>query len=233
MNDWESYWKNVEETGPNGQVFWDKPDAQDSLDDLHRILKYLRPDLPLIDMGCGNGVRTRFLAQHFKKVLGLDISSSAIQLARMVSENQGFSETNIEFRVFDALDTENARNLYSEIGDTNIYTRGVLFAIKRRDRPIFIESLKILLGKKGILYQIEIPSSSILYLRTLPDHVITQIPKITRRIGFNFEEREKYYPDEEWIVLDQGQNIILNTLRFSQGKEDAMPANYMILRRRL
>ncbi|KAM6070644.1 putative methyltransferase isoform 1-T2 [Chlamydotis macqueenii] len=51
------------------------------------ILGYLReknatsPEL-VVDVGCGSGQGTRFLAEHFKKVVGTDISEAQIQEAR-------------------------------------------------------------------------------------------------------------------------------------------------------
>ncbi|KAM9380629.1 putative methyltransferase [Phaethornis superciliosus] len=51
------------------------------------ILTYLKekranpPEL-VVDVGCGSGQGTRFLAEHFKKVVGTDISEAQIQEAR-------------------------------------------------------------------------------------------------------------------------------------------------------
>jgi hypothetical protein len=123
--------------------------------------------------------------------------------------------------------------MHAEVGDANIYMRGVLFAVKKRDRAAFIESLEILLGEKGTLYQLEIPSSSIHYLRGLPEDIYSQIPKITKRIGFNFEELHLFYPEDSWTIIDQGQNIAMSTLWFSTGTESEMPANYLIMRRNI
>ncbi|XP_010124842.1 PREDICTED: putative methyltransferase DDB_G0268948, partial [Chlamydotis macqueenii] len=39
------------------------------------------PEL-VVDVGCGSGQGTRFLAEHFKKVVGTDISEAQIQEAR-------------------------------------------------------------------------------------------------------------------------------------------------------
>lgn len=35
-----------------------------------------------MDIGCSNGRQTRFFAQHFSKVIGVDVSEAAIALAR-------------------------------------------------------------------------------------------------------------------------------------------------------
>jgi cyclopropane fatty-acyl-phospholipid synthase-like methyltransferase len=82
VNEWENYWQNVKEGGQDGRVFWDTAVQQATLEDLARFENHIDRELPLLDLGCGNGGRTRFMAQHFKKVFGLDVSSSAIQLAK-------------------------------------------------------------------------------------------------------------------------------------------------------
>jgi 2-polyprenyl-3-methyl-5-hydroxy-6-metoxy-1,4-benzoquinol methylase len=229
MNDWENYWKDIHETGTNGQVFWDSIAERASLEDLGRFKDHLDSELPLLDLGCGNGRQTRFLAQYFKKVIGVDVSPSAIHLAKQ----ETIEESNIEYRVFDAVDTKSAQALHDEFGDLNIYMRGVLHMIKRGDRSKFVDSLAILLGERGVLYQIELPSKAILYLRTLPQEVFSRIPKITRRIGFNLEERESYYPKEKWTIVDQGQQVTINTSVLSNGETGAVPANYLILKRKM
>lgn len=229
MNDWETYWKEIDKTGVNGQVFWDTDAEYASMEDLNRFRNYMDLDLPILDLGCGNGRQTRFLAKHFKRAIGVDVSPSAIQLA--ISETT--MEKNVVYRVFDAVDTESAQALHDEFGDINIYMRGVLHMIKRHDRANFITSLKTLLGESGTLYQIELASESILHLRALPEEVFARIPKVTRRVGFNYKEREMFYPDSEWIVLDQGDGVSIRSIPLADGKEDAMPANFLILRQRI
>jgi SAM-dependent methyltransferase len=229
MNDWETYWKSINKTGIDGEVFWDTDAEFASLEDFSRFQSYMNLDLPILDLGCGNGRQTRFLANHFKLAIGVDVSPSAIQLALSETEDN----TNVVFRVLNAVDMDLAEALHDEFGDMNIYMRGVLHMIKREDRANFISSLLTLVGEKGTLYQIELASESILHLRALPQDVFAQIPKVARRVGFNFEEREKFYPDTDWKVLAQGDGVAIRSIPLADGKEDAMPANYLILRRRV
>jgi SAM-dependent methyltransferase len=228
MSSWEGYWNEIRESGMDSQVFWDSVPERAAQEDLQRFINYFDPDLPLMDLGCGNGRQSRFLAAYFLKVIGVDIAPSAIQLAI----NATPAGSNIEYRVCDAVDEAAARALHEEFGDMNIYMRGVLHMIKRRYRAIFIENLGTILGNRGTLYQIELPSEAILYLRKLPETLFASIPKITRRIGFNLEERQVYYPDEKWIVLSQGQPVFIHTVPLFDGNEGAVPANYLIARRR-
>ena len=228
MNDWESYWQSIQRTGEGGEVFWDSSAEFASREDMDRFRPYFDPDLPLVDLGCGNGRQTRFLAAHYATVIGVDVAEAAIRLARAET---GPSERVI-FRVFDAVDPGAAPDLHAEFGDMNIYMRGVLHMIKWKDRPQFIESLRTLLGERGTLYQVELTSDSILKLRSLPQGVFAQIPKVTRRVGFNPEDRERFYPADRWTVLDQGDDVAISSVALPDGSEGAMPGTYMILRPR-
>jgi SAM-dependent methyltransferase len=228
MKDWESYWKAILKTGQGGQVFWDVEAEYASLEDLDRFQNYLDSKLPLLDLGCGNGRQSRFLAQHFAKVIGVDISVSAIELAK----SETTKGMNIEYRVFNGVDTQNAIGLHREFGDMNVYMRGVFHMIRWCDRPNFVESLGILLGIRGVLYQIELSSESILRFRTLPEEVFAQIPRLRRRVGFNLVERTKFYPDDQWVVLDESAEVVVRSIPLPDGRIESIPANYLILQRK-
>ncbi len=229
MKDWESYWNTIAENELENRIFWNCGPERAASQDLLRFKSHMNADLPLLDLGCGSGKQTRFLAQHFKKVIGVDISPSAIQLAKLETPEK----SKIEYRVLNAVNVEEAKALHHEFGEVNIYMRGVLHMIKRADRQKFITSLEILLGEKGILYQIELPTKAMYHLRSLPEDISSFIPRIVRRVGFNLEDRERYYPKDRWTIIEEGQNVTMNTIPLADGKEGALPANYLILKRKI
>lgn len=229
MKDWESYWQTINENSAGFKIFWDSMPENASMEDLARFQSYMEPDLPLLDMGCGNGRQTRFLARFFDRVIGVDISQAAVELAR---KETGEVE-NIEYRVLNAVNIEEAEALHAEFGDFNIYMRGVLHLIKMRDRKNFISSLEVLLGEKGVLYQIELPTKAFYHLRKVPEEVSVMIPRLVRRIGFNLEEKEFYFPQTCWEVIAEGEDVTINTMAFSDDSDGALPANYLILKRKL
>ncbi len=228
MSDWESYWKQISATGDDGQVFWDSDNENPIRLDLERFRPFFDPRLPLLDLGCGNGRQARFFARHFDRVIGVDISESAVALA----QRETGPESGVIFRVLNALDSEAVQALQAEFGDMNVYMRGVLHQIKRKDRFRVVKNLAILLGGRGTLYQIELTGQSILKFRLLPENVFAKIPKITRRIGFEMEDRAIFYPDEGWIVLDQSDSADIRTIPLQGRKGSVMPATYFVLRRR-
>jgi SAM-dependent methyltransferase len=227
MNDWETYWEGIKKTGDEGQVFWDDASESASAEDLHRFINYMDPALPLLDLGCGNGRKARFFARHFRKVIGADVSLSAIRLAEL----ETIDERNVEYRVFDALDATNAIALHQEFGDLNIYMRGVLHVIERPDRGKFVSNLEILLGGKGVLYQVEASPKFMLEVLSMPVEVVMSLPKVWH-VGFKIEERARVYPDDRWIVIDEGRDIAISTIPLADGNKATMPGNYLLLRKR-
>lgn len=228
MGNWEQYWQGVEQTGEGSQVFWDSEAEDAALEELARFSRYMAPELPILDLGCGNGRHSRFLAKHFERVIGADISPSVIARARAETT----VEENVEYRVFDAADTEMAQRLHDELGDMNVYVRGVLHMIGRRERPLFVQSLEILLGERGTLYEIELPLEAVAYYQALPEEARAMVPQVARRVGFSLKDRARFFPDERWLVLDQSGDVAIRSIRLADGQEALVPANYFILRRR-
>lgn len=233
---WNNYWKTIEKTGRGGQVLWDNEPERASAVDIERFRPHFDLRLPVLDFGCGNGRQTRFLAKQFDRVIGTDVSPRAIDLARGETAAAGM---NIDYRVLDALRPEQARAFHAEFGDVNIYMRTVLHVIQRKDRQVFAESLAVLLGERGTLYQIELALCALDYFRTLPgnspsglpSHVHNVIKTGATSVGFEPKERPLVYPDEHWQVIAEGPDTI-KTVPLYHGDEGHVPASYLILRTR-
>lgn len=233
---WQNYWSSIETTGPEGQVLWDNAAELAAAGDLRRFQDHMSPDLPILDLGCGNGRQSRFLAHHFKKVIGVDVSSAAVELAR----RETVEETNVDYRVLDGTKPEHAEAIHREYGDVNIYMRAVLHVIRKADRPNFIRSLETLLGERGVLYQIELSDDALAYFRKLPSDTKFGIPSLVwnvirhgpSSVGFGLEERKKYFPDSRWEVLAQGDDVTITTRKLTHGEEGKVPANFLVMRPR-
>jgi SAM-dependent methyltransferase len=234
---WENYWRTIEKTGNDGEVLWDSEPERASAEDLRRFQGHMDPSLPLVDLGCGNGRQARFLSRHFPRVIATDVSTSALAKAR---QETGPEHKNLEFRQLDALQPGQAQALHDELGDVNIYMRGVLHVTQQRDRPRFVRSLATLLGERGTLYQIELSVRALDYFRTLPgdspsglpQHVHNVLRTGAASVGFDVQDRPRVYPDAEWQVLAHGEDVTIKTVTLSHGEEGRVPANYLVLRRR-
>src|SRR5436305_2604878 len=234
---WENYWGSIGKTGRGGQVLWDNEPERASVEDLKRFRPLILDNtLPLLDFGCGNGRQTRYLATQFDRVIGTDVSPSAVAKAREETP----AELKIEYRVLNGLKAEDAHAFHDEFGDVNIYMRTVLHVLQDEDKPKFAESLAVLLGERGTLYQIELSLCALDYFRTLPGNRPSGLPShvhnVTKTraaaVGFDPVQRPRVYPDSKWEVVDHGANVTINTVPLYHGDEGRVPANYFILRPR-
>jgi SAM-dependent methyltransferase len=233
---WDNFWGSIERTGAGGDVLWDIVPERAVAEDFARMREYMVPSLPLIDVGCGNGRQTRFLAQQGGRVIGVDVSANAVSLAS--SESRDIN--NVGFRVLDVTKPDQAAALHTEIGDVNIYIRGVVHAIQKQDRPAVERSLATLLGEKGTLYQIELSTEALTYFRTLPGDSPSGLPRLLHRVvrfgirpvGFNLIDRASLFPDSRWSLLASGEDITINTVTLSHGEEGHVPASFVIVRPR-
>src|SRR6516162_3011788 len=95
---WDRFWGSIRRTGADGEVLWDAASKEELDGVLARVLPRMDHDLPVVDLGCGNGRFSRLLAPHFPKVLGVDVSPHAIERAK--AESRGIE--NVSYRVLDA-----------------------------------------------------------------------------------------------------------------------------------
>ncbi len=141
---WEGFWREA----PDGQgaVFWDAAPAQTV--GLHLALfepKLRDPGLQMVDLGCGNGTQTRFLANRFTHVVGADLSAAAVDHAR-----QADPAGQATYRVLDATDKTDVEALHAELGDANVYMRGVLHQADPDDRQPLVDGVATLVGSAAM-----------------------------------------------------------------------------------
>ncbi|MFE4669785.1 class I SAM-dependent methyltransferase [Streptomyces sp. NPDC056716] len=151
---WEGFWREAPD-GP-GAVFWDAEPVLTS--GMHLALfepRIVDPGLPLVDLGCGNGTQTRFLAERFPRVLGVDLSAAALEHAR-AADPAGQAG----YRVLDAAEPTEARALHAELGDANVYMRGVLHQADPGDRQTLVDSIATLVGTRGRAFVVELAEAA-------------------------------------------------------------------------
>ncbi len=233
---WEKFWKTVDKTGQDGHVVWDARVEIAAAEDLPRFQPYMDRTVPILDLGCGNGRQSRYLAKYFDKVIGADIAPSAIELARQETKE----EKNVVYRVLDATHPEQAEAFHAEFGDMNVYVRTVMHVIQKVDRPRFVESLRVLAGERGVVYQIELTSKALGALRSLPVKGRFGLPPLVERVvehgavpvGFDGRERAELFPDAGWELLREEPDVPVKTIPMVHGKEATLPGTYLIVRNR-
>ena len=231
LESWENYWSSL--SGVPGEIFWDADPAHAAQQDLELFQGYADPQLPLIDLGCGNGTQTRFLADHFSRVMGTEISPAAVEIARAKH-----AASNISFRVLDVLCPEDAQALHEDIGDANLYMRTVLHQLAPADHATAIRSIERLLGAKGILYLIELSSAAEPYFAQLmkqygPPPGLARVFQHGITPGMlNENDLEVLFPPDRFTVRNTGPSQIHTVHTLPTGEVVKVPAFYAVLQRR-
>ena len=142
---------------------------------------FLRPILPrtgnILDVGCGHGQMTRWMAREAPgaAVLGIDLSCQKIDVARVDAQREGLS--NVMFSTGDIFELPGSG--MSHCGFELIYCRFVLLHIQDRFRAI--TALLECLSPDGILV-IEEPSLASLYSAP-PVKAFEEANALIRRLG--------------------------------------------------
>lgn len=100
-----------------------------------------------LDVGCGTGNYTIYLASKGFDAVGVDISSLAIRKARVKTAKRN---VNCQFYVADFLNTENLRNVVGTSFDL-VMDYGCFHSVSKQDRGPYLRSLKSL-THRGNLY---------------------------------------------------------------------------------
>ncbi|SFK64099.1 class I SAM-dependent methyltransferase [Streptomyces pini] len=117
--------------------------------------KHFAPDLPLVDADCGNGAQTVFLTGRFHPCVGIDRSAAVLERARTAVGEGAGGRSAPDFRQLDAADPAAMRRLHDELGDANVYLRGVLRRSGPAGRARVAESVAALVGERGRAFVVE------------------------------------------------------------------------------
>jgi SAM-dependent methyltransferase len=233
---WEQYWASVQWTGPHGDVLWDSDSPPEAKRYLDQLLQHSDTSLPIVDVGCGNGRFTRILAHVFPLALGVDLAPSAV--ARAAEESQGIS--NVSFRSLDMTAPAAGLRLADELGDANVFVRGVFHVLDRAERLAMASNLRDLLGARGtlLLAETDFPGSSLDYLEYL-GATPTWLPKplkkaigagIPRPSHFGNAELAECFPPNQWQPLLTQATAILTVSMRGLDEPETLPGWLAILR---
>jgi SAM-dependent methyltransferase len=196
---------------------------------LSKFQPFFAADMPLLDIGCGNGSQTIFLSGHYRRVIGLDFSPSAIENA--VAHGSAVAE----FRQFDLLDEVSVTALHRELGDCNIYIRTVLHNIAREQRQAAIANLAKLLGANGHLFAVELSPEAV---TVLGDALAEgEAPKIHRVLEYGIVAEESDAEEMEHQLRTAGlgilatDNCMVQSSHFkADGSALAVPGHFWVAR---
>ena len=226
----QRFWKSLD--GTPGEVLWEA-DACDLETDLKRFDAAFGRRLPVVDLGCGDGRQTRFLARRFPSVIGVDYAAAAIERATAAA-----NPANVSYRVLDARDLEAATALHGEIGDANVYIRGVLHRHPPEVRRLVVQTTARLLGRAGALFVKELSSGAPSYFRSIIDRYgpppgLTRVMRLSGPPGHMSEsDLLGLFPPERFDVIRTGASRIDTVNTLPTGRRIAIPAIYALVRPR-
>src|SRR4029077_8719820 len=121
--------------------------------------------LPVVDVGCGNGGFARRLAPYFPMTIGVDLSESAIALAR--SESAG--TPGVEFFAVDATIPGATAALAGQYAPMNVFVRGGFHILSPSARVEMAKNLLPLVGTTGRVFfsETNFRGTSLEYLESL------------------------------------------------------------------
>jgi SAM-dependent methyltransferase len=224
---WEHWWAKA--TGAPGEIVW-AADESDLAADIKVIGHGFGSNLPVIDLGCGDGRQTRFLARHFETVVGVDCSPTAV--ARAVASD---NPANVSFRVLDATAPYEAEALHREFGDVNVYVRGVIQALPVTVRRDAAASVATMLGRTGTLFAKELPPEASQYFNAVVQRhgLWPELARLMRLVPpgqITEAELVSLFSPDRFRVIATGAGHIETINHLPDGERIRVPAIYLLSR---
>ncbi|MFJ8916303.1 class I SAM-dependent methyltransferase [Amycolatopsis sp. NPDC102389] len=232
LKKWDRYWREL--PPGEGVAVWDTPAASNVGTHMSWMEPYFEKSLPVLDIGCGNGTQTAHLTGKYERVLGLEISESAVEAASETHRHPG-----LEFRQFDILSDPATATLHDELGDCNIYVRTLLHVFPKDEQLAAAANLARLLGSTGHILILEMPHSAGPVFEAGLNQSEDSLPKVRRNIsydviGANLADGEiAEILDKAGIeTVEHGTTLMPSTDRLSDGTALEIPLEYVLGRNR-
>lgn len=230
---WERFWEGIAEGTLPEDILWEGDHTSESVEHVARAAEHLDRALPVVDVGCGSGWLAAALAAQFPRVLGIDASASAIELAAQQRGAPG----RVDFLAADATDPATSVRLHDELEDANAVVRGVLHVLSPSRQRALAASLRTLVGSRGRVYLVEtnVAGGGLGYLRALgasgesiPAPLAQAIRTLPQPGHFGEPERARAFPEEQWRLEADGSTALALALPVDGGHL-RVPAYWAVL----
>lgn len=226
---WEGYWSSTSDAP--GEAIWDSDPSLNSVPHSELLLPYADTSLPVVDLGCGNGTQTRYLATRFTRAIGVDLAQAAIGHARR-ADSVGIAE----FEQLNLVDGEAVQALRERIGDTNVYMRAVIHQSEPEARPAVAAAVATLLGARGRAFVAELTPASKTVLQQAaqgpggpPEKLRRVFEHGLRPAGATDEEVPELLRAAGLTTLATGDTALAQTEHLPDGTRIDLPARWFVL----
>lgn len=226
---WEGFWRETSDTP--GEAIWDSDPSLGSVPHTELLLPHADASLPVVDLGCGSGTQTRYLATRFARAVGVDLSHAAVDHARRADTAKA-----AEYEQLNLVDADAVDALGERLGDTNVYMRAVLHQSEPQDRAAVAGAVARLVGTRGRAFVVELTSAA---KAVFQQAVEAGTPAKLQRV-FDHDLRPAGATDEEipallraagLTVLDTGDTVLPQTEHLPDGTRIDLPARWFVLAR--
>ncbi|MFF8403376.1 class I SAM-dependent methyltransferase [Streptomyces sp. NPDC014846] len=228
-NAWESYWSETSEG--RGEAIWDADPSLSAEPHSALLLPHADPARTIVDLGCGNGTQTRYLATRFARAVGVDLSHAAVEHARR-AESAG----TVEFQQLDLTDTGAVRALHDRLGDSNVYMRAVIHQSEPAARPAVAAAVAEIIGAEGRAFVVELTSGSRDVLRRAASDPGGPGPKLQRVFHHGLKpadaddaEIPRLLTEAGLKILAEGETALPQTENLADGTRIDLPAHWFVL----
>lgn len=233
---WDDFWRGVSRGSLAEPIIWDAPgtDSSEIRHHLQSMADLMDTSRPVVDLGCGHGAMSRQLTEIFPAVLGVDISPEAVAAAQSAHA----AVPGLAFRSLDATDPAAAAGLARDLGDVNVFVRGVFHVLSRRRQARLAESVAALLGITGRVYLVEtnVSGGALNYLRGLgatgshiPGPLRQAISALPKPGHFGARQRSRAFPARHWTLIAEGTAALETVPMAAGGPPGSIPAYWAVL----
>ncbi|WP_129305736.1 class I SAM-dependent methyltransferase [Streptomyces sp. L2] len=228
-NAWESYWSETSDAP--GEAIWDADPSLTSQPHSELFLPYADTSRTIVDLGCGNGTQTRYLATRFAKAVGVDLTHAAVEHARRAANGTG-----VEFQQLDLTDIDAVRALHTRLGDSHVYMRAVIHQSEPAARSRVAAAVAEIIGAEGRAFVVELTSGSREVLQRAAADPGGPGPKLRRVFHHGLKPADA--SDDEipallgeagLTVLASGDTALAQTENLADGTRIDLPARWFVL----
>ena len=228
---WEGFWRETSDAP--GEAMWDAEAALSAVPHSELLLPYADAALPVVDLGCGSGTQTRYLATTFARAIGVDLSHAAVEHARRADPGKL-----AEYEQLDLVDAEAVRALGERTGEVNVYMRAVIHQSEPQDRPAVAAAVAQLLGVKGRAFVVELTPASQGVLKNAADSPGGPPAKLRRVFEHGLKPAGAGDEEVPELLIAAGLRILASagtalpmTERLPDGTRIDLPARWFVLAR--